>query len=48
MLVFGFPLVKYLFELYESKKTTNRKLEKIQKRLKEIEERDAKKKSNNE
>ena len=48
MLVFGLPLVKYLIELYDDKKATNHKLEKIKKRLKEIEERDAKKKSTNE
>lgn len=43
LLAFGFPLIKYLFELYEEKKANNQKLDKIQKRLKEIEQRDAKK-----
>ena len=43
MLVFALPLIKYLIELSGDKKATDHKLEKIQKRLKEIEERNTRK-----
>jgi cell division protein FtsL len=37
LLIFALPLISYLIELNTEKKSTNRKLKKIQKRLKELE-----------
>ena len=42
LIVFGIPLIQYLFSLYNDKKQNQRKLTKIQQRLKEIEARNKK------
>ena len=40
LLVFAIPLVHYLMQLASEKKTQDKKLEKIQKKLKELEQKD--------
>jgi ribosomal protein L9 len=37
LLVFGLPLINYLIQLFNERRATNKKLEKIHKRLKELE-----------
>jgi hypothetical protein len=39
LLVFGLPLINYLIELFNERRATVKKLEKIEKRLKELDKR---------
>jgi hypothetical protein len=39
LLVFGLPLINYIIELVTEKRATSKKLEKIEKRLKELDKR---------
>lgn len=42
LLVFGLPLINYIIELITEKRVTNKKIEKIQRRLEELGKKNAK------